>query len=476
VAGEPLPPAVEVETVAGWILPLTPTTGPGDFSCHHLTVPGATRQHQFTLRNEAVHAFTDTQQTTIITHRVGGVEAGPAQDHRHQPGTPILPFGWRGDGSGRYPDAVTPAACRVVWKLPLNHWVLSSPIIAGDAILTLDHPHTLVCADRATGAVRWTRTHPIDICGNGRVEMGYPRNDFVANTYLYTTPTPISDGERIHVVFGHGVVACWTLAGDLVWTNHFRTEVIMRSGVSISPCLVGEVLVIGGAAREGIAGYDRRTGRVRWRVERKGAGRGQGNHIAARLGGRELALASCGVLVDPADGRIVAQKLVKGNYGPSPVAVDGIAYLADSSNHHTTAWRIGADDSAEQLWTGGPADSRSPLVHDGIAYLPGDQQLVVLDARTGNQLGTVPLIGKWSSPVLFGDAILQVGRDQIQVISRGPEPRELSRFKHPFGSQRAGQGAPWDWSATPVADGNRWYHRGPDALWCLAADATPPGP
>lgn len=70
--------------------------------------------------------------------------------------------GYRGDGTGRYPQATPPTAwnihdgTNVRWFTPLV-WSKAAPIVVGERIFLCEEPHTLVCLDRDSGAVRWRR-------------------------------------------------------------------------------------------------------------------------------------------------------------------------------------------------------------------------------------------------------------------------------------------------------------------------------
>jgi len=70
------------------------------------------------------------------------------------------PFGWRGDGSGRYPGA-TPV---LEWSLTKNvRWSAevgrsyASPVLAGDLVVVLSEPHLLIALDRAAGKEKWRK-------------------------------------------------------------------------------------------------------------------------------------------------------------------------------------------------------------------------------------------------------------------------------------------------------------------------------
>src|SRR5688500_2702976 len=71
--------------------------------------------------------------------------------------------GWRGGGSGRFPDARPPSEWsseqNVVWKTELRGESISSPIVVGDTVFSLAHPSELLCLDARDGHIVWQRGH-----------------------------------------------------------------------------------------------------------------------------------------------------------------------------------------------------------------------------------------------------------------------------------------------------------------------------
>jgi hypothetical protein len=77
--------------------------------------------------------------------------------------TPDTPFGWRGDGSGRFGDA-TPVTewsqtKNVLWRTPMPDRTNSQPVLAGEVLFTCAEPTTLLCLRRADGEILWQRAH-----------------------------------------------------------------------------------------------------------------------------------------------------------------------------------------------------------------------------------------------------------------------------------------------------------------------------
>jgi len=398
-------------------------------------------------------------------------ESPPEEEPRRAATTgPPGRFGWRRDGSGHYPEARSPSSFLEVWSTPLPGWSQASPILVGDRIFVLSQPFWLYCIDRTDGEVIWKRENTYAVLGDRAPDREPPKNGFVQKTYGYTCPTPVTDGEFVYASFGHGVVVCYDLSGELVWVNTFRVESKQRSGVSQSPALCGSTLVIGAASQDAFAGYDRRTGEQRWSIKRGGGSRGKGSFQTVAVDGTEYVLVSDGMVIDE-DGTIVQKGLIeKRNYGPTPVVHDGVVYINDNSAETFFAARLNPGGETEFLWRYAQEKdeqlSRSPLYHDGLVYLPG-KRMAVLDAATGERVAKFGIDGGWSSPVLAGDRIVLVGNKRIQVIRPGRDAAVESEFDHPFVDK--GHPDP-KIGCTPVFAGETMYHRDGAALWCLACD------
>ena len=69
------------------------------------------------------------------------------------------PFGFRGNGQGRFPDAqpVTEWGTdkNVVWKTALPKWSNACPALGGDRLYVCAEPYTLLCVNLADGKIRW---------------------------------------------------------------------------------------------------------------------------------------------------------------------------------------------------------------------------------------------------------------------------------------------------------------------------------
>ena len=75
----------------------------------------------------------------------------------------LEPFGFRGNGQGRFPDA-TPVtewgpAKNVVWKTPMPNWSNACPALCGDRLFVCSEPTTLLCVSLADGKILWQESN-----------------------------------------------------------------------------------------------------------------------------------------------------------------------------------------------------------------------------------------------------------------------------------------------------------------------------
>ena len=93
----------------------------------------------------------------------GEPRPGPAARERGHAGRlPKDTRGWRGQWNGQFPDASPPFAwdlgkgINIVWRTPIPVGN-SAPVIAGDRVFTQAEPHGVICVDKNTGKLLWTR-------------------------------------------------------------------------------------------------------------------------------------------------------------------------------------------------------------------------------------------------------------------------------------------------------------------------------
>jgi outer membrane protein assembly factor BamB len=244
------------------------------------------------------------------------------------PGDGAKVVGWRGDGSGCYPDAKPPTVWtrrdsgerkHILWetKLPCYSW--STPIIVGDKIFVRSEPYDLICLSKKDGKILWIRSfgpqvavsneektantalravepllaqlkelndayavrgsspellkqkHDLQVQINevlGKADKKYrlPRDMWVESWSGYTGSTPCSDGENLYFTSGAGITACVDLKGTLKWqTYQSKAAWWGEHGEADSPTLAGGRLIV----PDGPRALNKKTGKEEWRLDCK---------------------------------------------------------------------------------------------------------------------------------------------------------------------------------------------------------------
>jgi outer membrane protein assembly factor BamB len=376
--------------------------------------------------------------------------------------------GFRGDGSGSYPDSRPPAEWsekkNVKWRTPAGKGY-SSPVFSNGCVYVTSEPSELTCIDAATGAIRWNaplRSGDLPPDLRGKVQAC----EKTPTSCGYAAPTPVADESGVYALFGTGLVACFTHHGRRRWLQHL-SPAKRNYGHSCSPLLVdGRLLVNVGH----LTALDPETGAIRW--ECSDAGETYGTPVRMTQGGTPIVVTPLGVVVRVRDGVVLAKEIAEDlggdEYGISPVAAGDVVYLGD---RHTTAVRLelrGDQLLTKKLWSAelSSAAYASPVVWSGLYFYAGkSSEYVVLDAATGatvleRELTLAPAQenGNLYPSLTLADGKLFIGDDggRTLVLEATRESREVARNRLPEGS-----------GSTPTLAGASMYLRAGDALYCI---------
>ncbi len=446
--------------------------------------------------------------------------------------TAATPVGWRGDGTGVYPNAEPPvqwsATDNVIWKTPLPKKSNASPIFVGDRIFVCSEPDTLLCVSAKDGTILWSSSTtyldavPEDQREQARAKQAraneLPRklkeleaardektvelnktpdkpglkeelarlegeikqesDDLKALAFFvlpktyedagYATPTPASDGERVYVAFGSGIVACFDLEGHRQWVRRLETHPATYSeprlyGVQESPLLAEGQLLLHLLK---LTALDPVTGKTNWEAE---AGIHFASPVRVRVGDNEAVLTACGDVFRISDGKQLASKIWPSEGLPlqtccSPVVQSNTVYLVGKGGG---AVRLTASSdggfATKKLWQSKAIRGwcvASPVFADGLLYtLQKGGKLIVLDATSGKPVYVEMLAirgNNYPSLVLAGPYLYASNNSgETVVLKPGPEFQEVARNTlEPF-------------YATPIFSGKRMYVRGQTNVYCI---------
>lgn len=352
--------------------------------------------------------------------------------------------GWRGPaGDGSATDPAVPvrwtATENVAWAVPVPGVGHSSPVVSHGAVYltaAVGPDRLLLAYDARTGAEKWRAT--VVAAPPERTH----RNSSPANA------TPVTDGSRVWTAFvadGAVVATCHSAAGDRVWQRAFP-GFASPHGFCGSPVLAGGLLVVNGDSDGDafLAGLDRLTGAVGWKVPRPHRTRSFSVPVLLDVaGGRQLVLAgSKGVTAfDPATGGRLWWADSPTDKFVATVAYAGGVVAATGTSPAPTFVGIRPDGRGDVtrshvLWSNPKAACYvpSPLaVGDRFFAVTDAGVATLLDAKTGTTAWSERL-GRHhdASPLLVNGLVYALADDGTTfVVKPGPEFELVA--KNPLG-------------------------------------------
>jgi outer membrane protein assembly factor BamB len=408
---------------------------------------------------------------------------------------------WRGPlATGAAPRGDPPVTWdeqkNVKWKAPLQGKGSSTPIVWGEKVFVLTsvetdrvarpeeipkvqrqgesktsppnrfHRFDVVCLDRGTGQVRWRRTAAEEVPHEGHHQ-----------THSYCAGSPTTDGKYLYFSFGSFGTYCYDLDGNLVWKRDLgRQQTRYAFGEAVTPALHGNSLVLNWDQDIGGAVYclDARTGEIRWKVDRNEESSWNTPLIVEHNGRAQVIL--------NATKRIRSYDLETGkelwqcggmstNAIPSPIAVDGVAYVMSGYNG-SLAVAVPLDatgdltNSDKLLWrhTRGTPYVPSPVFADGRLYFlkSNNALFTVLDAKTGKPIidgERLPQLKNelYASPVVASGRVYIVDRAGTTLVLKQGDKLEVlatNRLNDPI-------------DASPVVVGKQLFLRSFSNLYCI---------
>ena len=230
----------------------------------------------------------------------------------------------------------------------------------------------------------------------------------------FASETPATDGERLYAYFGNVGLYAYSLDGKPLWHVRFEPQpMYLDFGTAASPVVDdGRVFVVhDNDGKSFAAAIDARTGKQLWKVDRDlPAGMmtsGWSTPFVWKHGGRSELIVigrSHAVSYAPDSGRELWRLggLI-GQSTPTPVAADGLLYLATgsqgesnrpvfavkpgASGNITLAKGEGSNQYVAWFHPRASAYTSSPLVYRGRMYVVNDNGiLTVFDSKTGKEI------------------------------------------------------------------------------------------
>ncbi len=373
---------------------------------------------------------------------------------------------WRGpefNGSARsgpLPAQVTKETA--AWAAQLPGKAGSTPVVSGKRVFLTspDEAKNLsaLCLDADSGKVLWSRK-----VAEGDKEAG--RNNMAS-------PSPVTDGKSVFVMFGTGDLAAFDFSGTELWHRNLAKDFGSLGNMWIygaSPVLVEGVLYVqvlqrdevpadyplfdGNPRRESfLLALDPATGKTRWKQTRKTDSTKESHESYATpfpfrgKAGTELVVVggdhvSGHRLEDGAElwrARLYEKRDDWYRIVTSPVAADGLIYASGPKGQPVVAFREGGRGDvtgSHRAWEfrTAPTDWATPALAGGHLFVldGGKRVLTKLNAKTGEAAwsGRLEIPDTvWSSPtVADGKVYLLSESGTVVICDAGAEFKVLSK-------------------------------------------------
>jgi outer membrane protein assembly factor BamB len=350
------------------------------------------------------------------------------------------------DGVGHYSGPAVPTKwgtdTNVVWNTAIPGLGWSSPILLnGKLYLTTalpkgtDHELRLLCLDAASGAIDWDK---LVFTVDGKTTPAVHKKNSQAS------PTPVTDGERVFVHFGHMGTACFDLKGSAIWsTQEYKYKPVHGNGGS--PILVDDAVVfsVDGDDVQYVIALDTRTGKQKWKTDRKTKASRRFSFATAQLiehKGKRLIISPASDFVAAYDPKTGAE-VWRVNYPKPgwscvcrPVYGHGLVFVATgfTDQHLLAIDPDGAGDitSTNVKWQYpkkfAPNTPTPLLLGDELYSISDSGTMICLDAKTGKVNWEERLKGGGysASPVLLNGKIYATSESGIGLVVE-PNAKEL---------------------------------------------------
>jgi outer membrane protein assembly factor BamB len=308
----------------------------------------------------------------------------------------------------------------VAWRKPIPGKGWSSPIVHGGFVyLTTavavegsnrrDQSLRALCLNAKTGETIWD-TEVFRQDGS--------QSPPIHGKNSHASPTPLTDGQRLYVHFGHQGTACLDLRGHVIWTNrgiHYRPV----HGNGGAPILTERALVFScdGLDDPFVIALDRAKGTELWKTARNTESFKKFSFSTPLLisvdGKQQIISPGSGVVCayDPTTGREIWRVKYEGySVIPRPVFGHGLVFVSSGfESPNLLAIRPdgqGDVTNSHVAWTlrkGAPL-TPSPLLVGDELYLVSDSGIAsCLDARTGKVHWQERIGGSYSASPLYAD-------------------------------------------------------------------------
>ncbi len=262
----------------------------------------------------------------------------------------------------------------------------------------------------------------------------------------HASPTPIVEGGRLYLHFGHQGTACTDMEGKVIWsTQELAYPPVHGNGGS--PVVVGELLIF---SRDGgdisrVTALNKLTGKVVWERERDVEVDKKFSFCTPLVldvaGRKQLILPGSNVVQSlvPETGEEVWRVTYDGySVIPRPIYAGGLVFVCTGYNRPSMLAidPTGSGDvTATHLkWKSDTNVPHTPslLARDGMIFMINDKGIASgVDWATGKEIWKERIGGNFSaSPLLVGDRMYMLSEEgDATILQIGPQAKELAKNK-----------------------------------------------
>jgi outer membrane protein assembly factor BamB len=310
----------------------------------------------------------------------------------------------------------------VIWRQAVPGLGWSSPVVHNGTIyITAAVPSTAAASELSLRLLSFNGTTG-ELTNN--VEIFQQRDAKVPRIHSknsHASPTPLIQGNRIYVHFGHQGTACLDTKGKILWRNRSLAYRPVH-GNGGSPILVGDALIFScdGGSDPFIVALDAETGEVRWKTDRETDASKKfsfSTPILITVAGQQQVISPGSNVVcafNPIDGKEIWRLRYDGySIIPKPVFAHGLVFVCTGYNRPSLlAIRpdgVGDVTATHLVWETNRSvpHTSSVLVIENELFMVADNGVAsCLDARTGAVHWSERVRGQFSASPLYANGLI----------------------------------------------------------------------
>ncbi|AMV29879.1 outer membrane biogenesis protein BamB [Gemmata sp. SH-PL17] len=357
---------------------------------------------------------------------------------------------FRGPAGNGHTDAKLPTewgtSKNVSWRKELPGLGWSSPAIAGENVyLTTavaqgeEYSLRALCLNVKTGDTVWDQ----EVFKQGAdATKPHKKNS-------HASPTPIVEGGKVYVHFGHMGTACLNANdGSKVWAKQ-ELKYTPVHGNGGSPALAGNHLIfsIDGTDKQAVIALDKTTGAIAWQTPRNNKTGANPFSFSTPVlikvkDQKQLVSAGSGVVMalDPKTGKEIWRATYGGGYSvvPKPVYANGLVYVCTGYNTANLVavkpdgkGDVTATHIAFTVKKNVPLNPSILAVDDALYMISDNGVLSCLDAKKGTERWNERVSGNFSSSPLLADGLVYLLDEAgtTTVFKPGESYEEIAKNK-----------------------------------------------